>query len=181
MDARKKKVVTVLCAASVILVWRVYVVVTTYLPSAAKAETPVAEAGPLPTEVAAATVAKARERESAALRTAQDQAARQPWGRDPFASLMVEMKGSAPAASENSPPPEAPTAPRLSFTGVARVDEEWRAIVSGQFVGIGDFVETDFRVSQITKRSITFQSRGWSLRYELGQDVPVVQPITENP
>lgn len=181
MDARKKKVVTVLSMASVILVWRVYVVVTTYMPSAAQAEPPVAEVEPMPTEVAAATQANARKRETAALMTAQERAARQPWGRDPFASLVVKVKKSTTAASENPTPADAPKGPRLDFTGVARVDDEWRAIVSGQFVGIGDVVETDFRVSQITKRSITFQSRGWSLRYELGQDVPVVQPITENP
>ena len=180
MDARKKKVVTVLCAASAILVWRVYVVVTKYLPSAAQAESPVAGADSLPIEVAAA-MTKAHERAIEALWTAQEQAARQPWGRDPFASLVVASSGATPTASENPPPSEAPTAPRLSFTGVARVDDEWRAIISGQFVGIGDIVETDFRVSQITKRSITFQSRGWSLRYELGKDVPLVQQLSENP
>ena len=181
MDARKKKVVTVLCAASVILLWRVYALVTKYMPSSAQAEAPVADVGPLPTDVAAAAMIKAREREMAALLSAQELAAKQPWGRDPFASLVEKAKVIVPAASENATPIDAPTAPRISFTGVARVDNEWRAIVSGQFVGIGDIIETDFRVSQITKRSITFQSRGWSLRYELGKDAPLVQQLSENP
>jgi len=181
MDGRKKKVLIVLCVASVIFVWRVIAVVTKYMPSAAQAEVPAVETAPDPSALAASAAAKARERETAGLMKSQEQAARQPWGRDPFANIVSEIKGAGPEASENLTAPQAPTAPRLNLTGVGKVDDGWRAIVSGQIVRIGDVMETDFRVSQITNRSITLQSGGWSLRYELGTDAPLVQPLSEKP
>lgn len=181
MDGRKKKVLIVLCVAGVIFAWRVIAVVTKYMPSGAQAGVPSVETAPEPTELAAKAAAKARERETAGLMKSQEQAARQPWGRDPFANIVSETRGATPAPSKYPTVAQAPTAPRLNFTGVAKVDDGWWAIVSGQFVRIGDVVETDFRVSEITKRSITFQSRGWSLHYELGKDAPLVQLVSEEP
>lgn len=181
MDARKKKVLIVLSVASLILVWRVYAVVTAYMPSAAQAESSEASTDAANQDLVASVAARALEQESLALVKAQEKAAKQPWGRDPFADVVAAEEEIEPTPSEKAPVSQPPPVPTLTFTGVSKVGDEWRAIVSGRLVRIGDIIETDYRVSRITKRSITFQSRGWTLQYELGKEAPLVQPLTEKP
>ncbi len=180
MDAKTKKVLIVLGFASLILVWRIYGLVNKYMPAGAQAAQ--GAAAELDTAgLASQAAAKAHEQETAVLVKAQEKAAGQPWGRDPFADVIAPEQKIEPAPSEKEATDDRPVPPRITFTGVSRVGDEWRAIVSGHLVRVGDVIEADYRVSRISKRSITMQSRGWSLKYELGTETPSVERLSEKP
>lgn len=180
MDARTKKVLILLGFASLVLVWRICGLVTKYMPAGARASQ--TAAADLDTaSLAARAAAEAHDQETAGLVKSQEKAARQPWGRDPFADVIAPKQIIQPAPSEKDPAADRPAPPRITFTGVSRVGDEWRAIVSGHLVRVGDVIEADYRVSRISKRSITMQSRGWSLRYELGTEAPSVERLSEKP
>lgn len=181
MDARKKKILLVLGAASLIFVWRVYGIVTKYMPSSAQAKPTAFDAESANAGLAASVALRAHEREAEGLMKAQEQAAKQPWGRDPFADVIAKEAPRETAPSEKKVSEERPPPLRMTFTGVSKVGDDWRAIISGRLVRIGEVIETDYRVSQITKRSITIQSKGWSMRYELGTEAPHVERLSEKP
>ncbi|MBN2562439.1 MAG: hypothetical protein JXQ75_16055 [Phycisphaerae bacterium] len=181
MDARKKKVLTVLCIGSVILTWRVYALIVKQVPSAA-------EAGPALTSVYDDSAGNSNQyaesqKDMAGIWEQQAAVGSQPWGRDPFADVQGARREPEPRRMEETvpdrgPPPEAPS---LNFTGVSMSDGQWLAVVRRSIVRVGDVIDEEFRVTDITKRSVTISSRGWAFRYELGVKEPVVRPLWEEP
>jgi hypothetical protein len=181
MDARKKKVLAVLTVATFILVWRIFAIVTKYMPSTAQVVPAAVDTESVNASLAATITTRNNHKEANRLIKAQEDAAKQPWGRDPFADLVAKDPAKISAPFEKKTSEDQPAPLRIAFTGVSKVGEQWRAIVSGRLVGVGDVVETDYKVSRITKRSITLQSRGWELHYELGTEAPHVERLSEGP
>jgi hypothetical protein len=180
MDARRKKVLMVLCVASLILAWRIYAVVTGGTPAAVQANpAPVAvDAGPV-VPIATQTASPV---DSPALWESQQAVAAQAWGRDPFAD--VEAVSQPEEAAEEAKAQEetgAPPTPSLRFSGVSSSDNNWLAVVQGNIVRVGDFIDGRYKVVEITKRSLTLAADGWTFRYELGSDAPFIRPPSENP
>ena len=181
MNARKKKVLTVLFLGSALLAWRAYIVITQYvIPSKSRAEANVASvyppAGETPPAKAAPTLPAAVLQQQAAV-------AEQPWGRDPFALVpeaRVQPAAAGPEQKRQDDRP-APQAPSLKFTGVSKSDGQWLAVVGDKIVRIGDELGGGFTVAEITKRSLTIVSGKWAFQYELGVDQPVTRLYGEEP
>ena len=180
MDSRRKKVLTVLCLASLILGWRVYVVWTKYSPSSAKANPVPASlrldaAPPAPEKAAART-------DTQAIWESQRVVAAQPWGRDPFADVSGMMQSKDDSEQSQEKKAEAIGQPAsLRFTGVSGSNNNWLAVVRGDIVRIGDVIDGKFTVVAINKRSLTLAADGWTFRYELGSEEPFVRPASEAP
>lgn len=196
MGVLKGRIRLVLCAACLILSWRVYSLYVRYgspeLPAAALAETADAGLVPadvLPTEELAGGTPSARERTSVAavvvdesILAAQRSAASQPWGRDPFsAAVNVIDAGSEDAEREDEigsasgPPPP----PSLAFSAVCGRGDKWSAVVRGNIVRVGDMIDNEYRVTRIGKGSLTLSRGAWVFRYELGTNDVVVQKAEE--
>lgn len=176
MDSRKKKIFVVLSIASVVLVWRVYVVISKYLPKSAQAETAVVageETAGLPSQAACLTEDRLAERW-----TAQVQVADGPWGPNPFADKPWAVQASE-AADEPEETAEVrqgpPTPPAIRFTGASKSGEQWLAIVGDNIVRVGDAVGGEFTVAEITKQSITLASGSWTFTYQLGAEEAVIR------
>ncbi len=164
MDARRKQVLGVLAVAVLILTWRICVIIADYFPAAqARADTGVATPAPPPIVRPARRTA-----DDDQLWVLQRQLQARPWGRDPF--MTPPGRGPDRAADRNADqvPVVRPDPGAIRFTGAARLDGTWRAIVSGQIVGLGEEIRPGFRVVGITKRTMTLASGNWRFRYELG-------------
>jgi hypothetical protein len=186
MDSRKKKFLTVLCLASVLLAWRMYVLITGYvLPNGARAEIAVAlPSVPSPSGTASGIPAlPAPELAAVPANVLQQQAAvtEQPWGRDPFAVIpeahTPNIASETAAKKNNNQPAAPPSALPLKFTGVSRSNGRWLAVVGGRIVRVGDELDGGFTVVEIGKRSLTISREMWVMQYELGGSQPVIRPI----
>ncbi|MFH1418232.1 MAG: hypothetical protein ABII12_08115 [Planctomycetota bacterium] len=176
MDSRKKKIFVVLSVASVVLVWRVYVVIAKYLPKSAQAETAVVageETAGLQSQAACIAENRLAERW-----TAQMQVADGPWGLSPFADKPWAAQ-VLDAADEPEKTVEVrhgrPSPPAIRFTGASKSGEQWLAIVGDNILRVGDTVDGDFTVAEITKQSITFASGSWMFTYQLGSEEAVIR------
>jgi hypothetical protein len=175
---RQKKIILILCIASVILVWRVSAVMTKYFPASAAAQ-PGAEQ-----VIAAPVVAPSIDvHEKGIDFKAQQLVEAQPWGRDPFelgAAFQKKPKREAPklaAPKVKPPPPQA----ELKLIGVSLSDGKWLAAVNGRIVRVGDMMEERFKVIEITNSSMTLECEGWAFVYQLGGQDPVIRPLGERP
>lgn len=164
MDPRRKKILSVLAVGVLILGWRIYVVVTDYFPAAqAQADTGVAMPAPPPIIQPVRKTA-----DDDPVWALQRQLQARPWGRDPF--MTPPGRGPVRGADRNADngPVVRPDPGAIRFSGAARLDGKWRAIVSGQIVSLGEEIRPGFRVVGITKRTMTLASGNWRFRYELG-------------
>ena len=173
MNARTRRVATVLGVSSVILVWRVWTIISDYTPQSAHANQEVAavtesvEQAERPDPLAA-TWEKLRSLEEG------------PWGRNPF-SLPEELKT---ATDETSAEPELDdskplTPPKIGFSGASRVGDSYRAILKSGIVAVGDSVEGPFTVKAIDRTKVTIASGNWNYVYELGSDMPTIRRAGE--
>lgn len=179
MDARKKKVVWILCVASLFLVWRAYGLFVKYALSEARAETTVVAVdldGPPPEE----PVPDSQDR-MARVWEQQDSVAQQPWARDPFAIVpgavvqpQLDLDGDRGSLQMSRP-----QAPAIAFTGVSGSDGQWLAVVRDGIVRIGDVIDGKYEVVVITNQSITLTAGAWAFRYELGFQEAAVRPLSE--
>ncbi len=174
MNARTRKVVMVLSVASVVLVWRVYVIITDYMPESAQAsqvEDEATESLPEPDmpDPLAAVWEKQRSLEE------------RPWGRNPF-EVALDLKKAAVEATEEQPNHDsAPlTPPQIGFSGASRVGNTYRAILKSGIVAVGDSVEGPFTVKAIDKNKLVIASGSWHYIYELGSELPTIRRSGEN-
>jgi len=181
MDSRKKKIIAVLCVGSVILLWRLYAL-TQYLPSSAQADP--AQAANVVNDAVQAGYAKAEQKEQSKNWKLQQEVASQAWGRNPFADVPGVMRRRVESESESEQPQldqSPPSPPSVHLTGVSKSGGQWLAVVDGQIVRVGDVLQDEFTVTEITKRSVTATSRGWSFRFEIGAEAPSIRPVSEEP
>ncbi len=175
MDARKKKVLTVLCLGSVILVWRVYAIITTYLPPASAS----ADAGTLSDLPAANLIAPIEtDRDMARRLVEQERIAQQDWGRNPF-SEVPWMRSNDSGETLVAPVVAPPSAPSILLTGVSKSDDQWLAAVRDKIMRVGDVVDGAYQIVEIDGHSITLASRGWAFTYRMGSEAAQVRPIGE--
>lgn len=178
MDARKKKVLTVLALGSVILVWRLAAVVNKYFPSSASAAQVEAVAQDSPDK----TPAPAASTRQSAVWQQQDEIAQQAWGRDPFSEVPgIRRPEVQPNTKVPEPTRTQPPAPQLRFTGISRGGDRWMALLDGKIMCVGDRVSDGFEVVSIDRRSVTLGAGSWLYRYELGVQEAVVRPRAEEP
>lgn len=178
MDARKKKVLTVLCLGSVILVWRVYAIITTYLPPASAS----ADAG-TSADVPAANlnVPVEADRDMARRLVEQERIAEQDWGRNPF-SEVPWMRSNDSGETRVTPVVNTPpSAPSILLTGVSKSDDQWLAAVRDKIMRVGDVVDGAYEIVEIDGHSITLASRGWAFTYRMGSEAAQVRPLREEP
>ena len=173
MQARKKKVLTILCIGSAILVWRGYALIARYAPSEAQAD-------PTATMIDPAQVmpySDQNDEDMQATWEEQRRIAALPWGRNPCASpvLVTTVGADRPIAPTNGQPPPAP---KITLSGVSRSGDQWLAAVKGTIIRVGDEFE-GFRVIKIGQHSITLESAGWTFTYAMGAETAVVQPSPE--
>lgn len=176
MDARKKKVLTVLCIGSVILVWRGYSLITTYAPSVAQANPDGRIIAPVPI----LTGSTQQDENMAETWEEQQRIAELPWGRNPCVALAPPadaMTGAdqGSAAFSATPPPT----PTIKLGGVSRSGDQWLAAVNGNIVRVGDVVVEGYRVIKITQHTITLESAGWTFAFAMGANTAVVRPSLE--
>ena len=180
MNARKKKVLTVLCIGSVVLVWRAYVLVTRYIPSSARAgsiaavvEDDSAEIMPLSTQKDWQDVWEAQRVIAEELK----------WERNAFAAVpWADLDRENVRPSTATTPAHAPAPPQeIVFTGVSRSGDFWLAALSGEIVRVGDVIDDRYIVAKITKNSITLEMKGWAYTFQLGSSDVDVHPISEHP
>ncbi len=173
MPGRKKKVMIVLGAGSIILFWRVLVLITAYLPASASA-TPIGivEVPPMSAQSA---------NEDPALKLvwdAQCAAEKADWGRDPFEDIRrTPANTAAPAPVSLTPPPQ----PRLKFSGVSRSNGKWLTAYNGAIVRVGDTLQDKFKIIDITGNSIVVESEGWIFTYAIGSSEARIRPSGETP
>ncbi len=177
-SARQKKLLAIVVIGCGFLAWRGYTLWTRYAtPARAEAASPLPPSQPPPS---ARQDSGAVEPSPDRFAEARRMVAEGPWGRNPFASPALSSRMSD---AEQEPPPPRPAAkpPSLRFTGVSRAGDNWLAIVDDRIVRVGDEIEPQHRVAEITKHSLTLRSRHWIYRYELGGAEATVQPVTEEP
>ena len=169
MNARTKKVVTVLGVASVVLVWRVYVIIADYMPQSAQAYEGEAEAAEMVPQLdmpdpLAAVWEKQRSLEE------------RPWGRNPF-EVASELKTAAVEPSEEAPAEDGKPLepPSIGFSGASRVGDTYRAILKSGIVAVGDSLEGPFTVKSIDRTRVTIASGNWHYIYELGSERPTIR------
>lgn len=178
MDARKKKVVTVLCIGVAILGWRVFVIVTEYLPTQAQA-----------VNAQDSTIDRTIESDKAlaesirGLLDAQCQEAEKDWGRDPFAD--VPWGAAKPTAEVQSVrEPEAttpPPVPSIVLKGVSRSGSHWLAAVDGKIISVGHEMDGGYTVAEITAQSMTLESQGWAFTFVIGNEGADVRRLSGEP
>jgi hypothetical protein len=177
MDSRKKKVLTVLCIGVLILGWRVFVVVSEYLPTQAQAGGQ---------QIAAIDGAVEKDEPVAddlrGLLDAQRQMAEKDWGRNPFAD--VPWAARPETVGENVTEPGArtpPPTPSLVLKGVSRSGPRWLAAVNGKIVRVGDAMEGGYTIAEITAQSITLESRGWAFTFVMGSEGADIRRLSGAP
>lgn len=180
MDARQKKVLTVLGVGLIILGWRGYVLLTEYLPARV-------EAGPAPVDAVGAQGADADQRAgedpSETRWAAQRQVAEDDWGqRTPFTPAPRAPRGAnGDLSTATASSSEAPPAPQIQFVGVSRSADQWLASIQGRIVRVGEELDGGYRVVEINRHSITLAFRGWAYTFVLGSPETVVRPLREEP
>ncbi len=174
MDGRRKKVLIVLGAGSLVLFWRLYVLFTDYWPTAAEARpASFVDAGP-------PSLDRAGSDATSEIWAAQALVADQPWGRDPFSDVPWAWHPSEVPGSNTPPGATPPPAPKLHFTGVSRSGDQWLAAIGGRVVRIGDVVADHYEVVRIDARSVALARGGWMIEYALGSaDVLVHRRMEE--
>lgn len=174
MNARTRKVVAVLTVASIVLVWRVYVIIADYMPQSAQAGQP-------ESEIAELTAEPNMPDPLAAVWEKQRSLEERPWGRNPF-EVASELKTAAVETSEEPPAQDGkpPAAPRIGFTGASRVGDTYRAIVKSGIVAIGDSIEGPFIVKSIDQTRLIIASGNWNYIYDLGSELPTIRRSGEN-
>lgn len=181
MDARKRKVLTVLVIGSVILVWRVYALITTYGPAAVQAQGSAPEPVPASNEVLASATSwfELPSEQAQAQRVVEDQ----PWGRDPFLVLVRRVEPGE-QKSDTGPPAAAqqPDPPQVNkFRGVSRSGDRWLAAIDGRIYRVGDQFDGRLAISEITSNSVTMTQAGWAFTFTLGNPSPTIRQPTERP
>lgn len=174
MNARTKKVVTVLIVASIVLVWRVYVIIADYMPQSAQAGQP-------ESEIAELTAEPDMPDPLAAVWEKQRSLEERPWGRNPF-EVASELKFAAVETTEETPVNDSKPqdAPRIGFTGASRVGDTYRAIVKSGIVAVGDSIEGAFIVRSIDQTRLIIASGNWHYIYDLGSERPTIRRSGEN-
>lgn len=181
MDARKKKVLTVLILGSVILAWRVYALIAIYGPAAVQAQGSATDPVPANNEVrvVASSWLEMPSEQVAAQRVVEDQ----PWGRDPFL-VMVRRVEPSEQKRETTPlaaaqPPDPPQVNK--FRGVSRSGDRWLAAIDGRIYRVGDQFDGRLTISEITSNSVTMTQAGWAFTFTLGNPSPTIRQPTERP
>lgn len=174
MQARKKKVLTILCIGSVILVWRGYALITRSAPSAAQANPDARTIEPLPI----ATHSAQEDKNMEETWEKQRLAAELPWGRDPCVD-QSRPAVTTTGADQVIVAPGTPTAPPIKLSGVSRSGDQWLAAVDGNIVRVGDEIVEGYRVIKIARHSITLESAGWTFTYAMGAEAAVVRLSSE--
>lgn len=170
MNERQKLVVKILIPASLVLVWRVYALLTRTPAPPAAAEAAVIEpavpvaAPPLPVFEAPKL--------STALIEAQEKRLKLPWGRDPF-DLSARPRPTV-AATE---PQQAPKPPDWNLTGISRDGEEYFAILGRRVVRAGDRIDKKYTVVEVTDASVTVTDGKWQYRYAFGTNAAESSPV----
>ena len=182
MDKRKKRVLTVLGLGSVVLLWRVYVICTKYLPSSAQAQpdSAVVDAPVAPPPVVTKPVRAGGLSEAAlAIRLEnQAQVADRSFGRDPFARMeRPAVAGGVAQTPVQRVAEQAPPAPPMKIVGVSAYDGDWIAAMNGDVYRVGDKTAEGFDVGRITRSTVTLESNGWAYIYSLGQTEPRIVRI----
>ncbi len=181
MNARQKKVLSILIVGLAVLAWRIYVIVADYLPARSQAGL-----APVPTKVEALVddlTRRQREMRLSVLLEGQARTLDLPWGRDPFVAQFASVDRSTSDVPARTPHVigEAPPAPNLRFAGVSRSGDRWLAAVDGHVLAVGDSIHDGFVVRRINRNSILLEAHGWGFLYSLGSSAPVVRPIPEVP
>ncbi len=181
MDARQKKMLTVLVIGSVILVWRVYALIMTYGPAPVQAQGG-ADVSNTAGEVTLTAVSNWLEIPAEQVQ-AQLAAANQPWGRDPF---LVLVRSTEPAEQkiDHAPPAAAqqPDPPQVNkFRGVSRSGDRWLAAIDGRIYRVGDQFDSRLTITEITSNSVTMTQAGWAFTFTLGSQSPTIRQPTERP
>lgn len=182
MDARRKKVLTVLSIGSLILVWRIYALFEKYGPATAAAvEAPAAAATPEVTPTSDSPSKSALGYRLGELLARQSEVGTQEWGRNPFAAIPWVARMKSPEQAIEVKTQDAPPPPQIRFTGVSRSGDQWLAAVNGDILRIGAVIEKDYRLLRITRHSMTLESRGWTFTYNLGEPSAVIDRVQEEP
>ncbi|MFQ5425045.1 MAG: hypothetical protein ACE5F9_13845 [Phycisphaerae bacterium] len=180
MEPRQKKVAAVLIGASVILIWRVYAVVTDRFPARVKAASVDAVAPMPPSSAKDAILA----RDGEETWNIQTTLAARPWQAGPFRARPDEPMQLDDDDDDDdvvAPGDERPQPPDFNFTGVSRVDDSFRAFAGDRVLRVGDIVAPGWEVIGITRRTATLASQEWMFRYELGVSQPTIRPRSETP
>ena len=177
MDPKQKKIATICGIACVILGWRIYAIVTKYMPTPAAAS---ANAVETVTPVTAASLPDWIEVPSQTIE-AQVQASKQEWGRDPFAPVpgqvlsTVAQKEVVVSATPTKQPPA------IRFSGVSRSGGKWLAAINGSIYRVGDKFDDNFTVHSIDSKSVTLACEGWGFEFSMGVPKPNVSRLGESP
>lgn len=176
MHARKKKVLTVLCIASVVLAWRGYALIVKYAPSAARANPDAKTAEPAQNLVDLGGEDERMEE----IWERQRRIAEMPWGRDPCIDQSWPLKTATGPDKATLPVDDSlPPAPDIKLSGVSRSNGQWLAAIGGNIVRVGDMAIEGYRVIKITQHSIMLESAGWTFTYTMGAEAAVVRPSSE--
>ncbi|MCZ6817494.1 MAG: hypothetical protein O7F76_12475 [Planctomycetota bacterium] len=179
MDPRKKKVLSILGVASVILIWRGYAIVTQGLPGQTQAETVVL---PEPNSEPRIVQPFQDQEDMKALWILQAKLTARQWtDHDPFEGLEITIPKGSFARPEHAEPEEYPDPPKLVFQGVSEVKGNQRALVDGRIVKVGDTFESGVVVSEITRNTITLTNDPWRYKYMLGIEGVTVYEGSEEP
>ena len=177
MDPKQKKIATICCICCAILAWRIYAIVTKYMPTPATASANAVEtAAP-----ASATILPDWIEVPPQTKEAQEQASRQEWGRDPFAPVPGQAQ-PAIAPKEvvvSATPTKQP--PAIRFSGVSRSGGKWLAAVNGSIYRVGDKFDDNFTIHSITSNSVTLACEGWGFEFNMGVPKPNVRRLGESP
>ncbi len=178
MDARKKKVVTVLCIGVVILAWRVIAIVTEYLPTEAQADSGQEVVAHVAVEEGQGLADQMR-----GLLDAQCKEAEKSWGRNPFGDVPWAVARSQGEVESVGEPENAtsPPVPSLVLKGVSRSGSNWLAAGGGKIVAIGGEKERGHSVAEITAQSITLESQGWAFTFVIGHEGADVRRLSGEP
>jgi hypothetical protein len=181
MNPRQKKIATICCIGCVILTWRIYVIVTKYMPAPANASQAQGSVDGVPGGPNGVRASSSNWIEIPAhAQTAQDTVARQAWGRDPFAIAPGQIKPKLFTTGAASLKPEKlPQA--VKFNGVSRTGDRWLAAINGSIYRVGDHLDEDFQIVAIDRNSVSLGSNGWVFEYSLGSQKPNVRRMGENP
>jgi hypothetical protein len=178
-NSRQKKVATICCIGCVILAWRIYSIVTKYMPAPANAAQAQGSVDDVAAGGAKSSASNWIEIAPNAL-AAQDAITRQNWGRDPFSAAPGQIKTRAVKRSGMS---EKPTKvpPQIKFNGISRSNNRWLAAINGSIYRIGDHLDEDFTVLAIEANSVTLGCDGWAFEFALGAQKPNVRRMGDNP